>query len=63
VFVLDTAQTMAPASLPAAGALSAKAAKSSGYTAVGYGTVPNGAGSTRSRSARAASSSVRRSTR
>jgi secreted trypsin-like serine protease len=39
VFVLDTAQTMAPASLPAAGALSAKAAKSSGYTAVGYGTV------------------------
>jgi secreted trypsin-like serine protease len=39
VFVLDTPQTMAPASLPAAGARSAKAAKSAGYTTVGYGTV------------------------
>ena len=39
VFVLDTAQTIEPASLPAAGMLSSKAAKSSRYTAVGYGTV------------------------
>ena len=39
VFVLDTRQTMDPASLPRAGTLSTKSAKASGYTAVGYGTV------------------------
>jgi secreted trypsin-like serine protease len=39
VFVLDTAQTMGPASLPVAGLLNTRAAQRSTYTAVGYGTV------------------------
>jgi secreted trypsin-like serine protease len=39
VFVLDQAQPMAPAALPAKGLLDTKAAQSAAYTAVGYGTI------------------------